>query len=149
MIVAFPPCTYLTNASSVRLRVNGVINEERMAKAMLAKEFFMSIYYAGCDRIIIENPVPGRIHNLPKYDQIIEPYMFGDPWRKRTCLWLKGVDALQPTNIAEPLGLWVGATSANRDPNIYTKYELHSNRVPKRRAKTFPGTAKAIATQYG
>lgn len=147
MIIAFPPCTYLSNAGAVRLRQNGVINEERMAKAIEAKKFFMLFYEADCERIVIENPVPGRIHCLPKYQQIIEPYMFGDPWKKKTCLWLKGVDPLVPTNVVVPLGLWVGSTSARRDPSIMERYTLHSNRNPKRRSRTFHGIAKAIAEQ--
>jgi len=68
MIIAFPPCTYLTNAGSMRLRVNGEINEERMKKAKEAKEakeFFMAFYNANCPHIAIENPVPGKIHELP------------------------------------------------------------------------------------
>jgi hypothetical protein len=65
MIIAFPPCTYLTNAGSMRLRVNGEINEERMQKAREAKEFFMAFYNADCPHIAIENPVPGKIHELP------------------------------------------------------------------------------------
>lgn len=73
LLIAFPPCTYLTNAGSMRLRINGVINEERMQKAREAKEFFMAFYNADCPHIAIENPVPGKIHQLPKYTQIIEP----------------------------------------------------------------------------
>lgn len=65
MIIAFPPCTYLTNAGSMRLRVNGEIDQERMKKAVEAKEFFMAFYEADCPRIAIENPVPGKIHGLP------------------------------------------------------------------------------------
>ena len=66
MIIAFPPCTYLTNASSVRLRVRGKIQSERMEKAIKAKEFFMMFLNANCNKICVENPVPGKIHNLPE-----------------------------------------------------------------------------------
>lgn len=91
MIIAHPPCTYLTNAGAVRLRVKGEINQERMEKAKEAKKFFMAFLEADCPKKAIENPVPGKIHQLPPYSQIIEPYMFGDPWKKRTCLWLRGL----------------------------------------------------------
>lgn len=148
MIIAFPPCTYLTNASSVRLRPGGVLDEDRMAKAIEAKSFFMAFYNANCKRICIENPVPGKIHQLPPYTQIIEPYMFGDPWKKRTCLWLKGLPLLVSTDIVEPEGLWVGATSSRRDSKIHSKYQLSSNRNQKIRSKTFPGIAKAMAMQF-
>jgi len=94
--------------------------------------------------------VPMKVFGLPKYSQIIEPYMFGDPWRKRTCLWLKGLPPLVAMTVApvEPKGLWVGSTSKRRDPTINQRYELHSNRDPKRRSKTFPGIARAMAEQW-
>lgn len=148
MIVAFPPCTYLTNAGAMRLRVNGEIQGERMIKAKKARKFFMQFYDAACERIAIENPLPGKIHELPPYTQIIEPYMFGDPWKKRTCLWLRGLPPLLPTEIVEPHGLWVGATSSRRDAKIHSKYALSPNRNPKIRSKTFPGIAKAMAEQW-
>lgn len=149
LVIAHPPCTYLTNASSMRLRVNGVIDEERMEKARMAKEFFMRFYETDCPRIAIENPVPGRIHELPPYTQIIEPYMFGDPWKKRTCLWLKGLPKLIPTNPVEPLGLWVGATSSRRDEKVHSRYALASIRDSKKRSKTFQGIGRAMAEQWG
>ena len=71
MIIAFPPCTYLTNAGAVRMRVGGVIVEERYQKAMEAKEFFMRFYNADCPRIAIENPTPMRLVGLPPYNQVI------------------------------------------------------------------------------
>ena len=91
MIIAHPPCTYLTNAGAMRLRVKGEIDQERMEKAKEAKKFFMAFLEADCPKKAIENPLPGKIHQLPPYSQIIEPYMFGDPWKKRTCLWLRGL----------------------------------------------------------
>lgn len=89
LLIAHPPCTYLTNAGSVRMRVNGEIQPERFAKAMEAKEFFMAFYDADCERIAIENPVPMKLIGLPPYDQIIQPYEYGHPYSKKTCLWLK------------------------------------------------------------
>lgn len=99
MIIAFPPCTYLTNAGAVRLRVNGEINQERMAKAREAKKFFLSFYNAPCSHIAVENPTPGKIHELPPYTQAVQPWQFGHPYTKRTCLWLKGLPPLKPTEI--------------------------------------------------
>lgn len=94
MLIAFPPCTYLTNAGAVRLRVKGEINQERMAKAIEAKEFFMRFLNADCPKICVENPTPGKIHQLPPYTQAVQPYMFGHPYTKRTCLWLKNLPPL-------------------------------------------------------
>lgn len=119
-----------------------------MEKAVAAKEFFLAFLNADCPRIAVENPVPGKIHNLPKYDQIIEPYMFGDPWKKRTCLWLKNLPPLRATQLVEPLGLWVGSSSLRRDPGLKTRYVLNGIRDSKRRSKTFPGIARAMAEQW-
>lgn len=148
MIIAHPPCTYLTNAGAVRLRVKGEIDQDRMEKAKEAKKFFMHFLEADCERIAIENPLPGKIHQLPPYSQIIEPYMFGDPWKKRTCLWLRGLPPLMATDLVEPKGLWVGATSSRRDAKVHSRYALKSNRDSKTRSKTFPGIARAMAEQW-
>lgn len=94
LLIAFPPCTYLTNAGSVRLRVKGEINKERMAKAIEAKAFFMRFLEADCQKICVENPTPGKIHQLPQYTQAIQPWWFGHPYTKRTCLWLKNLPPL-------------------------------------------------------
>ena len=94
LLIAFPPCTYLTNAGSVRLRIKGEINKERMAKAIEAKAFFMKFLEADCQKICVENPTPGKIHQLPQYTQAIQPWWFGHPYTKRTCLWLKNLPPL-------------------------------------------------------
>ena len=77
MIIGHPPCTYLTNASAVRMRINGKIVAERYAKAMEAKDFFMKILEADCDRIAVENPTPLKLVGLPPYTQAIQPWQFG------------------------------------------------------------------------
>lgn len=150
IIVAFPPCTYLSRAGAVRLfRHDGSIKDEkRYKKGIEAKEFFLKILSADCHKIAVENPVMLKIFNIRKPDQILEPYMFGDPWRKKTCLWLKGLPPLLPTCWVEPEGLWVGSTSANRNAATGYKYQLNSKRNPKIRALTFPGIAKAMAEQW-
>lgn len=150
MIIAHPPCTYLTAASAVRLfNHDGTIkDDERFVRGGKAAEFFRAFLDADCPRIAIENPVPLKCFGLPRYQQIIEPFHFGDPWRKRTCLWLKGLPPLMATQLVEPKGLWVGSTCAKRDPTIKQRYELPSSRDPKRRAKTFPGIARAMAEQW-
>lgn len=94
LLIAFPPCTYLTNAGSIRLRIKGEINKERMAKAVEAKAFFMKFLEADCQKICVENPTPGKIHQLPQYTQAIQPWWFGHPYTKRTCLWLKNLPPL-------------------------------------------------------
>lgn len=144
LLIGFPPCTYLSNAGANRLRINGVIQEDRMAKARAAKEFFLSLYNADVPRIAIENPTPGSIHGLPPYSQVIEPYMFGDPWKKRTCLWLKNLPILLATDVCVPTGLWVHASNS-RDP-LFANRGVTSAFM---RSKTFPGVARAMALQWG
>lgn len=150
MIIAHPPCTYLTAAGAVRLfNHDGKVKDyPRYEMGVKAAEFFTAFLNADCPKIAVENPVPLKCFGLPVYDQIIEPYQFGEPWRKRTCLWLKGLPPLMETQIVEPKGLWVGSTSARRDPTIGQRYELHSNRDSKRRAKTFQGIGRAMAEQW-
>lgn len=150
MIIAHPPCTYLTAASAVRLfNHDGTIKDEyRFARGRKAAEFFRAFLDADCPRIAVENPVPLKCFGLPPYTQIIEPFQYGHPWRKRTCLWLKGLNPLTPTDVVEPKGLWVGSTCARRDPSIKQRYELNSIRDSKQRAKTFPGIARAMAEQW-
>ena len=148
MIIAFPPCTYLTNASSVRLRVRGEIQKERMQNAIKAKAFFMMFFNADCNKVCIENPVPGKIHNLPAYTQIIQPYEHGHPYSKRTCLWLKNLPFLQPTKIIETHTPYVNGGCKDANGN-YRRAQGRNERDQKTRSKTFQGIAKAMASQWG
>ena len=139
LIIAHPPCTYLSNAGARFLYPKGVLNEELLAKGMIAKDFFMHFYNADCDRIAIENPIPSKVYGLPPYTQTIQPWMFGHPVQKKTCLWLNGLPELQPTNVVEERqstkipGNWFNSGGKERQKN---------------RAKTFPGIAKAMAEQW-
>ena len=131
MIIAFPPCTYIANSSAIRMYNSpGVINIERLEKARKAKEFFMLFYNSNCPKIAIENPVPLHIVNLPKKDQIIQPFQFGDPYSKKTYLWLKGLPKLKSTK-------------------YISNYKSYIEVIKKsKRSKTFPGIAKAMADQF-
>lgn len=148
LLIAHPPCTYLTAASAVRLfnPDHTIKDPAREAKGWAAREFFIRILAADIDKVAVENPAPLRHFDLPPYSQIIQPNMFGDPWLKRTCLWLRGVQPLVPTDVVEPKGLWVGSSSKR---GVSDKYVLKSNRNSKIRAKTFPGIAKAMPEQWG
>jgi hypothetical protein len=153
LLIAHPPCTYLTASSAVRLfnSDHTIKDYGREQKGWEARRFFLSMLSCGIERIAVENPAPLRWFKLPKYSQIIEPYMFGDPWKKRTCLRLRGLPDLVETNMVEPKGLWVGSTSG-RDGctgRIKSGYTLSSHRDAKTRAKTFPGVAQAMAEQWG
>lgn len=153
LVIAHPPCTYLTASSAVCLfnPDHTVKDWARERRGWEAKKFFLAMLDSGVDRVAVENPAPLRYFKLPEYSQIIEPYMFGDPWRKRTCLWLRGLPPLSATNVVEPEGLWVGSTSSRREGTrkVQSRYALASHRDSKTRAKTFPGIAAAMAEQWG
>lgn len=136
MIIAHPPCTYLSNAGAVRMRVNGEIQPERYKKAMEAKNFFMKFYNADCQRIAIENPTPMKIVGLPPYTQAIQPYQFGHPYSKRTCLWLKGLKPLVPTEIIEKHVPYVNGGCKDAHGN-YRRFQGRKERDPITRSKTF------------
>lgn len=147
MIIAFPPCTYMTNAGAVRMRVKGEIVQERYQKAMEAKAFFMQIMNADCEKIAIENPTPMKLIGLPPCTQAIQPYEFGHPYSKRTCLWLKGLPKLEPTEILENHEPYINGGYKDTHGNC-RRFQGRKERDPKTRAKTFPGIAKAMAEQW-
>lgn len=143
MLIAHPPCTYLSAAGAQRTFIKpGVADQERLRKGQDAAEFFMAFMNADCPRIAVENPVPMSCFGLPKYNQTIHPYMFGHPWYKRTCLWLKGLPPLFATELVEPLGHWVQRSGKRAKGN----YGGH--RSKKMRSKTFPGISRAMAEQW-
>ena len=140
MIIAFPPCTYLSRAGSSNLYKGGKFNEERYDRGQRAAEFFMQIYNADCQRIVIENPVPIRVFGLPKPSQEVEPYYFGVPVTKKTYLWLKGVPYLCPTNVVGPIYTF---TTYPQFKNSFGKYRQRN------RSKTFEEVAEAMALSWG
>ena len=140
LLIAHPPCTYLSNAGARFLYPKGVLNEDRLKLGLAAKDFFMAFYNADCEKICIENPTPSRVYELPKYTQVIQPWMFGHPVQKRTCLWLKGLEPLKPTEIVEE------RQSSKVPGNWFNK---GGKERQKNRAKTFPGIARAMAEQWG
>lgn len=143
LIIAFPPCTYLTKAGAVRMRVNGQIQEERYQKMLDGRNFFLSLLNCGCPHVAVENPTPLALAALPPYDQAIEPWMFGHPYKKRTCLWLRGLPPLMPTLlIYDDLVPWVNGGLGNG------RKCQGQHRSQKMRSKTFPGIAAAMAAQW-
>lgn len=149
LIIAHPPCTYLTNAGARWLHAGGTLNQKRYALGIEAREFFMAFYNADCPKIAVENPVPASAFNLPEYSQVIQPYEFGHPYSKKTCLWLKGLEPLKPTQVIEDHVPFIssGTYSKTHDPRY--KGASRKGGSAKSRSKTFPGIAKAMAEQWG
>ena len=148
MIIAFPPCTYLTVTGNKwfkpEYRDRFPTREQDRKDAI---EFFMAFANADCERIAIENPVGIMSNVFRKPNQIIQPYQFGHTERKQTCLWLKGLPLLQPTEVVEP-ELYI-----YKDGRTDGKWHVETMKLPKSerskaRSKTFPGVAKAMAEQW-
>jgi hypothetical protein len=157
MIIAFPPCTYLTSAGirHYSLKCNSA---EKVAARVKEREkavaFFMAFAGADCERTAIENPVGYMNTHWRKPDQIIHPYFFGDNAKKRTCLWLKGLPKLEPTNILpEPQPMYVCRGVKCWGKKIGWCEGMRGikggqKERAKARSKTFPGIAKAMAEQW-
>jgi len=148
MIIGFPPCTYITNGGAVRMYPKkGQVDPERFEKAMQAKEFFMAIYNAPAKYIAIENPLPMNIIGLPERSQMIQPYEFGDPYSKKTCLWLKNLPKLMATNVLTEYQPFINGGGGRMNRAHYKNKKFAAGSIA--RSKTFPGIAKAMAQQWG
>lgn len=150
MIIAFPPCTFLTVTGNRWFNVEryGEKAIQRYKDREEAIKFFMEFANADCDRIAIENPVGVMSSAYKKPNQIIHPYMFGDPERKATCLWLKGLPELKPTKIVEPNIVVYKNGKGTDSPWHMNTMGLPKEERAKLRSKTFPGVAKAMAEQW-
>lgn len=150
MILAFPPCTFLTVTGNRWFNVekygDKAIRRHKDRKAAI--EFFMLFANADCPRIAIENPIGVMSTEYRKPDQIIHPYMFGDAERKSTCLWLKGLPPLNPTNIVEPRIIKYKNGKGTDSPWHMETMKLPPAERSRARSKTFPGIAKAMAEQW-
>ena len=150
MIIAHPPCTYLTVTG------NRWFNVERYGEKAIQRHkdrenainFFMRFVNADCDKIAIENPIGIMSTVYRKPNQIIHPYMFGNPERKATCLWLKGLPELKSTNIVEPNIVVYKNGKGTDSPWHVNTIGLPKEERAKQRSKTFPGIAKAMAEQW-
>lgn len=155
LLIAHPPCTYLTNTGNRWFNVDryGDKAVQRMNSREDAVRFFMEFVNADCDRIAIENPIGHMSTAYRKPDQIIQPYQFGYPARKATCLWLKGLPKLNPTKIV-PFELETGNYSKGLAAAWATdsngkKLQWNDPETAKQRSKTVPGIARAMAEQWG
>lgn len=144
MIIAFPPCTHIAVSGAAWF------DEKRKdGRQQSGVDFFMMFSNLKCNRVAIENPVGIMSSLWRKPDQIIQPWQFGDPFSKRTCLWLKGLPKLSSTNIVTK-GEIIKYKSGKSMPKWYADcFRLGYKDRSKLRSKTFPGIAKAMAEQWG
>ena len=140
MMIAHPPCTYLSKAGTRQLYVKGEVVQSRWIKGIEAVLFFNKLLNAKIPKVCIENPIPFKIYNLPPWQQIVDPYEFGTPFKKRTCLWLKNLPPLQSSVIALP-------AIPTYTPNCW--FQKNAGGKSKNRSRTFPEIATAMALQWG
>ena len=147
LIIAHPPCTYLTGASAVELSKH----PERLQKGFESANFFNSILNADCEKICIENPPPMKRFGLPKYSQLIRAYKIGEPHTKAYCLWLKGLSKLKVDETAEkPKAEYVWIHKATGKKKSGSKWYNSDNKNHRlHRSKTPIGLANAMAEQWG
>ena len=143
MIIAFPPCTHLAVSGAAWFE-----EKRKDGRQQQGIDFFMLFANADCDMVVIENPVGIMSSKWKKPSQIIQPYEYGEPFSKKTCLWIKGLPNLVPTKIVEP-GERVTFGSGKSMPKWYADaWKLPKEERSKIRSKTFPGIAKAMAEQW-
>lgn len=147
LMVAHPPCTFMSRAGARWMYPTaGVICEERLRLGLEAKEFFIKLLNAPIKRLAIENPTPLKVIGLPKHTQSIQPYEFGNPYSKRTLLWLKGLPDLRPTEMVKDYTPYLPSnTGGKKRGQKHTRGAVNSQ---KDFSKTFRGIAEAMADQW-
>ena len=150
LLIAHPPCTYLTVTGNRWFNVEkyGAAAIERQQKREEAAAFFMKFINADCERIAVENPIGYMSTYYKKPSQIIQPYYFGDRARKATCLWLKGLPLLVPTEMVEPEIIVYKNGKGTDNPWHMETMKLPQAERARARSKTFAGIANAIAQQW-
>ena len=156
MLIAHPPCTFLTVSGNRWFNIEryGDRAVARLKARKEAAEFFMEFINADIPYICVENPVGYMSTHYRKPDCIVQPYEFGHPARKKTCLWLKNLPPLIPTDVVSPGEIMPGGYSVGASANYATDENgkilpWNDPRTAKARSKTFPGIAKAMASQWG
>ena len=160
MMIAFPPCTYLTITGNrwfyhpedkhlpTDRRRPHPLHPNRRQLQKEALDFVSLLLNAPINKIALENPIGAISSNIKRPNQIIQPYQYGHDTAKSTCLWLKNLPLLEPTNIVEPISFKMG------DGKNYNKLHYETFKLPveerwKIRSATFPGIAEAMAEQWG
>lgn len=148
LLIAHPPCTYMSKAGARWMYPRaGQLDEARLEKALEAKAFFYKFLTAKCPRIAVENPQPLKVVGLPDPDCVVQPFHHGDPYSKKTLLWLKNLPPLTPTRVLTEYTVFLPSNTSG-----FRKGQKHSRGVAKNAkeaSKTFPGIAAAMAEQWG
>lgn len=147
LMIAHPPCTYMSRAGARWLFPKGGVNEERFQKAIDALNFLLALLHCDIPHIAVENPTPYKFieHAIGKPSQIIQPYEYGHPYSKRTLLWLRNLPELVPTNILNDFIPYLPSNTGGAKRGQKATYR---NISQKQASKTFPGIAKAMAEQW-
>jgi hypothetical protein len=141
LMIGHPPCTYLSYAATKYWNVPG-----RAEKREESIEFFKALWNAPIEHICLENPL-GYAQTWRQYDQIINPWQFGEPYNKRTCLWLKNLPLLEPTDIVKPKEFYYTSGAKMACTDVVGKGGGEKRR--KNRSKFWKGIASAMAQQWG
>ena len=147
LIIAHPPCTYLSKAGARWLYQSGQINQQRLQQGYAGKAFFEAMFNADCPRICVENPTPLKVFNLPAHTQAIQPFQFGHPFSKRTLLWLKNLPPLIPTDVLEDYKPFLPSNTGGKKRG--QSYSIGISKNAKESSTTFKGVAEAMADQWG
>ena len=149
LLIAHPPCTYLTNAGARHLWRGHQLQPDRVMLGIQARDLFLKFWWADIPKVVVENPVPSKIFCLPPYTQIVHPFWFGHPVTKKTCLWERGVPELIPTNMVEPVPGRIITRSDGTTRRTCWEMDVPGQDRAKLRSKAFQGMADAMAMQWG
>jgi len=147
LMLAFPPCTHLSSSGAVYWP-----EKQKDGRQETAINFVKALFYSNIQKVCLENPVGILSTVWKKPQQIINPFEFGDPYRKRTCLWLKGLNTLIPSNVVKPIASWHSGSTRGGKKKDGTRTP---SKLPvlyggwKKRSLTFQGIADAMAEQWG
>ena len=147
MMIAFPPCTHLALSGAAWFE-----QKRQDGRQEEGLQFVRDLMNAPIKKIAIENPMGIISTQIKKHDQVIQPYYFGDPFQKSTCLWLKGLQPLKRTNVVHcgEFKEWIDKKTGKkkRQPLWFFEALSKGDLRWKIRSQTFPGIAKAMAEQW-
>jgi site-specific DNA-cytosine methylase len=144
LIIAHPPCTHLAVSGAAHFAKKRADGRQQQGI-----DFFMRIINLNVPKLAVENPIGIMSTLYRKPEQIIQPWQYGHQTTKATCLWLKGLPLLKPTNIVDKGGVWVAKSGNRMSQWFYESSCLPPKEREKMRNKTFQGIADAMADQWG